>query len=73
MYAYHAALWSDSYDDRDRRTHQKWTKQRVQEERTWEEILDRAGPWTQAGEYRLPKEEIEAAKAERRWYEELFQ
>ena len=27
---------------------------------TWEEILDGAGPWMQVGEYRLPKEEMEA-------------
>ncbi|XP_038870158.1 zinc finger protein 385B-like [Salvelinus namaycush] len=37
---------------------------------TWEEILDGRGPWAQPGEYRRPKEELEAAKAERRWYEE---
>ena len=28
------------------------------------------GPWAQAGEYRRPKAELEAAKAERRRYEE---
>jgi hypothetical protein len=58
----HAAPWSDLYGKqiRDRRSHQKWTKQRVQEE----EILDGKGPWTLAGEYCRPKEEIEAAKAE---------
>jgi hypothetical protein len=38
----------------------------------WEEILDGAGPWTQPGEYRRPKEEIEAAKVERRYYEEKY-
>ena len=38
---------------------------------TWEEILDGKGPWAQTGEYRRPKEELEAAKAERRRYEEL--
>jgi hypothetical protein len=32
--------------------------------------LDGKGPWAQPGEYRRPKEELEAAKAERRWYEE---
>jgi hypothetical protein len=37
---------------------------------TWEEILDGAGPWTQPGEYHRPKEELEAAKAERRYYEQ---
>ena len=37
---------------------------------TWEEILNGKGPWAQAGEYRRPKAELEAAKSERRWYEE---
>ena len=37
---------------------------------TWEDELDGKGPWAQPGEYRRPKEELEAAKAERRWYEE---
>ena len=37
---------------------------------TWEEILDGKGPWAQPGEYRRPKEELEAAKVERHWYEE---
>ena len=37
---------------------------------TWEEILDGKGPWAQPGQYRRPKEELEAVKAERRWYEE---
>ena len=32
--------------------------------------MDGKGPWKQAGEYRRPKAELEAAKAERRWYEE---
>ena len=31
------------------------------------------GPWDQPGEYRRPKEELEAARAERRWYEEKQQ
>uniref|UniRef100_A0A8C7HKJ1 Uncharacterized protein n=1 Tax=Oncorhynchus kisutch TaxID=8019 RepID=A0A8C7HKJ1_ONCKI len=60
-----------------RNTHNKRTKQRgngqqqrLQDSWTWEEILDGKGPWTQAGEYRRPKAELEAAKAERRWYEE---
>ena len=73
MYTYHAVPWSDPYIECDRRSHHQRTKQHVQEEWTWEEILDGAGPWTQAGEYRRPKEEIEAAKAERRHYEELYQ
>ncbi|KAM9519349.1 uncharacterized protein ACWYII_045447 [Salvelinus alpinus] len=58
-------------------TQQSTTKQhdqRQQEQRkekwTWEEILDGKGPWAQPGEYRRPKAELEAAKAERRWYEE---
>ena len=37
---------------------------------TWEEELDGKGPWEKPGEYCSPKEEIEAAKAERRMYEE---
>ena len=40
---------------------------------TWEEILDGKGPWAQPGEYRRPKEKLEAARAERRHYEELAQ
>jgi hypothetical protein len=60
----------------DRITHHKRTKQRgTQEQRdqdswTWEEILDGKGPWVQPWEYRRPKVELEAAKAERRRYEE---
>ena len=79
MNTYHAAFWSAPYDDRDRFTHQPRTKrhgdrQQQQEQRkeewTWEAELDGKGPWAQPGEYRRPKEELEAAKAERRWYEE---
>ena len=33
--------------------------------------MDGRGLWAQAGEYRRPREELEAAKAERRHYEEL--
>ena len=71
------APWSSSFNGRDRPSHHKRTKQRGKEEQrvqdswTWEEILDGKGPWRQAGEYRRPKEELEAAKAERRRYEEL--
>jgi ABC-type transport system involved in cytochrome bd biosynthesis fused ATPase/permease subunit len=57
-----------------RTTHQERTKQQQRPESqdswTWEEILDGKGHWTQAGEYRHPKAELEAAKAERRRYEE---
>ena len=84
MDTYHAVPWSDlSYssseeeDERYRITHQPRTKQRgngqwqkSQDSWTWEEILDGKGPWAQAGEYRRLKAELEAAKAERRWYEE---
>lgn len=38
---------------------------------TWEEVLDGAGPWHQAEDYRRPQWEIEAAKAERRRYEAM--
>ncbi|XP_064881736.1 uncharacterized protein LOC115138403 isoform X2 [Oncorhynchus nerka] len=79
MDTYHAAHWSDiSYssseeeENRYRITHhQKRTKQcdnleqRVLDSWTWEEILEGKGPWAQAGEYRRPKEELEAAKAKR--------
>ena len=68
-------------DSRYRITHHQRTKQRgngqqqQQQQRfpdfwTWEEILDGKGPWAQAGEYPRPKAELEAAKAERRHYEE---
>ena len=70
MYSNHAALWSPPYDDRDRITHQQWTKQRGNGQQqqskdfwTWEEILDGKGPWAQPGEYRRPKAELEAVKA----------
>ena len=33
--------------------------------------MDGKGPWAQAGKYRRPREELEAAKAEWRRYEEL--
>ena len=55
-------------DVRDRISHHKKTKQRAfmgKRSWTWEEILDGKGPWRQAGEYRRPKEEIEAVRAER--------
>jgi hypothetical protein len=32
--------------------------------------MDGKGPWAQPGEYRRPKAELEAVKAERHWYEE---
>ena len=74
-----AAFWSvNPPHDRDRIPHHNRIKQhdRNQQQRqskqdswTWEEILDGKGPWTQPGEYRRPKAELEAAKAERRFYE----
>ena len=78
MFHVPAAVWSHHYDEYDRTTHQQRTKQRRKEQQryleswTWEEILDGAGPWHQAGEYQRPKEELEAAKAERRHYEALY-
>ncbi|KAM9452603.1 uncharacterized protein ACWYII_012053 [Salvelinus alpinus] len=61
-------------------THQTQIKQRVngqprqqqweKEDWTWEEILDGKGPWAEPVECRRPKAELEAAKAERRRYEE---
>ena len=77
---YHAAYWSDdSYssssdeeESRYRTTHHQRTKQCGRMDSwTWEEILDGKGQWAQPGEYRRPKEELEAAIAERRRYEEL--
>jgi hypothetical protein len=71
----HAAFWSDPSNSRDRITHHQRTKQRgteQQEKWTWEDILDGEGPWSQAGEYRRPKEEIKAAKKERRYYEARY-
>ena len=69
-----AAFWSvNPPHDRDRITHHRTKRhdQRQQEQYkdlwTWEEILDREVP----GEYNRPKAELEAAKAERRRYEEL--
>ena len=81
MYAHRAAPWSGHFPDevRDRTTHHKRPKRRGREEQrfledwTWEEILEGKGPWEKAGEYWHPSEEIEAAKAERRQYEELAQ
>jgi hypothetical protein len=73
MYAYHAAPWSSFNVGRYRISHHQWTKQRGQEDWTWEEILEGAEPWTRAKEYRRPKEQMEAAKAERRGFEELAQ
>jgi hypothetical protein len=81
---YHAAYWSDpsysSLDEEEIRysnTYQPRTKQcGIEQQRpldswTWEEILNGKEPWAQAGEYRRPKEELEAARAERRRYEEV--
>jgi hypothetical protein len=68
-----AAPWSTHYNDRDRRSHQKRTEQRCQEEWTWEDNLDGEGPWTQAGEHHHPREQMEAAREERQRYEELSQ
>ena len=76
MNTFHAALWStlpSTDDERYRTPHQRRTKQRGQEDWTWEEILEGEGPWTRAGEYRRPREQMEAARAERRLYEELAQ
>ena len=48
----------------------KRQQERHKEEWTWEDELDGDGPWTQPEEHRRPKAELEAAKAERRWFEE---
>jgi hypothetical protein len=73
MYAYHAAPWSTpSIDERDRRSHLNWTKQRAWEEMaswsteeveeriawTWEEVLERYES--------LPEKQAEAAKEHQR-------
>jgi hypothetical protein len=69
MNTYHAAPWSPSYDRRYRRSHHKRTKQRGQEDWTWEDILDDKGSWTWeeilAGRDRLPWEQVEAARESR--------
>ena len=69
MNTYHAALWSMPSDERrDRTTHHKKTKQRGQEEWTWEDILNGKGSWMWedilAGRDRLPWEQTEAARRE---------
>uniref|UniRef100_A0A8C8FTR3 Uncharacterized protein n=1 Tax=Oncorhynchus tshawytscha TaxID=74940 RepID=A0A8C8FTR3_ONCTS len=58
------------------RTKQRGNRQRLQEKQpasqdswTWEDELDGKGPWAEPGEYRRPKAELEAAKAERRHYD----
>ena len=72
MFAQHDAPWSPVYDDRDRTTHQKKTKQRVKKEWTpctrekeewrtswtWEEVM--------AGDKTLPWNQVEIAQEERR-------
>ena len=76
MSTQHAAPWSTPCNSHYRTTHHKKTKQcgmeeqRVMDSWTWEMILDGKGPWRQAGEYRRPPEEMEAAKAERRFWED---
>jgi hypothetical protein len=66
-------LYRNTHQPRTKRrgNRQQQERQRYLERWTWEEILDGKGPWTQPGEYRRPKAELEAAKAERRHYEEL--
>ena len=73
-----AAFWSvNPPHDRDRKTHHR-TKRHGRRQQdlptqdlwSWEDELERDGPWDQPGEYRLPREELVAAKAERRRYEE---
>jgi hypothetical protein len=75
MYAYHAAPWSPPYNERDRTTHHKRTKQRTKEEWTswtrekeewrtswtWEEVM--------AGDKTLPWKQVERAQEERQRYE----
>ena len=75
----HAAVWSDSpspHENRDRITHRKRTKQRVNRQEqpkeelrikdfwTWEEILDGRGPWAKPGECSHPKVQQEKRKQE---------
>ncbi|XP_064857655.1 uncharacterized protein LOC135560192 [Oncorhynchus nerka] len=49
-----------------RQQQQQQQRPASQDSWTWEQILNREGPWAQAGENRRPKAELEAAKAERR-------
>ena len=81
----HAAFWSDSpshQENRNRITHHKRTKQRVnrQEQReemrnkdfwTWEEILDGRGPWAKPGECSRPKVQQEKKQQEQLQWERL--
>ena len=57
--------------EKQQRQQQQWERLHYLEKWTWEEILDGKGPWEQPGDYCRPKAELEAAKAERRHYEEL--
>ena len=78
MYSYHATPWSPLYDERDRITHHKRTKQRDKEEqrfvesRTRDERLDGKTSWTweevMAGDKTLPWKQVERAQEERRRY-----
>ncbi|XP_055754646.1 uncharacterized protein LOC129833841 isoform X4 [Salvelinus fontinalis] len=77
----------EALDSHYRTTHLTRTKQQQQQQQerlqqqqerlhylekwTWEDDLDGKGHWAEPGEYRRPKEELEAAKAERRYYEAL--
>jgi hypothetical protein len=80
MSNHHAAFWSDSPSTDERRyrithhtrTERRGNRQRQQEQRKEDELFGE-GPWDQPGEYRRPKEELEATRAERRWYEEKQQ
>uniref|UniRef100_A0A8C7V8D2 Tc1-like transposase DDE domain-containing protein n=1 Tax=Oncorhynchus mykiss TaxID=8022 RepID=A0A8C7V8D2_ONCMY len=56
---------------RQKQQQQQWERLHYLARWTWEEILDGKGPWAEPGEYCRPKAELEAAKAERRHYEEL--
>ncbi|KAM9426850.1 uncharacterized protein ACWYII_019844 [Salvelinus alpinus] len=77
---YSSSSYEGEEEHRYRITHQTQIKQRVngqprqqqweKEDWTWEEILDGKGPWAEPVECRRPKAELEAAKAERRRYEE---
>jgi hypothetical protein len=71
----HATPWSHLYNECDRRSHQKRTKQRGQEltSWTWDEILDGKRSWTwveiMAGKDCLPWKQVEIVQECRRNYE----
>ena len=66
---YHAALWSVSPHNRDRRSYHNTTKQRAQEEKVswaWEEVKEENISWTweeiMGGHESLPRKQTQGEK-----------